>query len=92
MITFILTLHLALAALYTLSIIGMTFAAAFRKDMPVIRSSAAFGFAATIGSGAVLVVVSPKTVMHFCLSAVIATVFGTVAWMIYRQRIVAFNS
>lgn len=92
MITFILTLHLVLAALYTLSIIGMTFAAAFRKNMPMIKSSAALGFAATIGSGTALVIVSPKTAMHFCLSAVIATVFGATAWMIYRQRIVALNS
>ena len=88
----ILTIHLSLAAAYTLSIIGMTLAAAFKKAMPNIKTSAIVSFSATIGSGAVLVAVSPKAMSTFCTSTLIASAFGVAAWLVYKHRVVASHS
>lgn len=92
MITLILTIHLLLAATYTVSIIGLTIAAALKKAMPRVKTSAVASFATTIGSGVVLVAVSPKAMATFCTSTVIASLFGLAAWTVYKHRVAASHT
>ena len=92
MITLILTIHLSLAAAYTFSIIGLTVAAALKKAIPSIKVSAIASFAATIGTGVILVAVSPKAMATFCTSTLIASAFGVAAWSLYKHRVVASHS
>lgn len=92
MITLILSIHLALAAGYSFSVIGLTIAAAIRKSVPIVKSAAIGSFGATVGTGLVLVVVSPKAMATFCTSTLIASVFGVVALSLYKHRVAAFSS
>ena len=92
MIMVILTIHLSLAVAYTLSIIGLTIAAALKKAIPSIKTTAIVSFATTIGSGVVLVAVSPKALTTFCTSTLIASAFGIAAWLVYKHRVVASHS
>lgn len=91
MIMVILSIHLALAAIYSLSILWLVVAAAVQKAAPRIKVLAVMSFSTTIGSGLALVMVSPKAMAQFCTSTLIAAAFGGVAWAMYKRRITALQ-
>ena len=91
MITLILTIHLLLAGSYTLSIVGLIVAAITKKTAPVIKTSAITSFVGTIGSGVLLVTVSPKAMATFCTSAFIASVCGIAAGVLYKKRVTSLQ-
>jgi len=91
MIMLILTIHLIFAAIYTISVIGLTIAAFLRKTMPTIRMSVISSFVSVAGSGLVLVIVSPKAITHYCASMFIASLCGAAAWVAYKKRITALQ-
>jgi hypothetical protein len=91
MITIILVAHLLLAGLYTLCVISMTFAAALKKAVPIVKNLVVGSFTSTIASGVLLVVVSPKTMAHFCVSTLVASALGVVAWSVYKKRLAALQ-
>ena len=91
MIMVILTIHLALAAIYSLSILWLIVAAALKKASPRIKALAVMSFSITVGTGLGLVMVSPKAMAQLCTSTLIAAVFGGVAWTIYKRRITAMQ-
>jgi len=92
MVTTILTLHLALAAIYILTVATVGLASIKRKALPRIMRAAYASFGAIIGTGAVLVILSPKAIAQFCVSALVATAFGLAVSYIYKRRVIAFHA
>lgn len=91
MITLILTIHLTLAAIYCVSIFGLTIAAALRKRAPIVHTSAITSFGGIVGSGIILVAASPKAITQFCTSTFVASIIGVAAWAVYKRRAVALQ-
>lgn len=92
MIALILTIHLTLAITYTVSVAMVAFAALQRKAVSTINKVMFVGFGTTIVSGLGLVAVSPKAIGQFCVSALVATIFGAVVSKVYKHRVTAFHT
>ena len=92
MTTTILTLHLALAATYIVTAATVGLASIKRKALPRTMSVAYASFGAIIGTGAVLIILSPKAIAQFCVSALAATAFGLAVSYAYRRRVITFHA
>lgn len=91
MITLVLFIHLFLAVMYSSLILAMTLLAIMQKKLQHVTAYALGSFGATVISGIALVLVSPKSMAQFCTSTLIASVFGVIAWRVYRHRVLTFQ-
>lgn len=92
MIALILTIHLMFAIVYAASVAMVAFAALQRKEVSAINKVMFAGFGTTIVSGVGLIAVNPKAIGQFCVSALVATIFGVVVSKIYKHRVTAFHT
>lgn len=83
--TFILTLHILVALITTVSI-GGVFASAFRRRETRVYSAMIISFAATAVSGVALLFVSTHGLGRFCAMMSMYTVFVVVARQYYRKQ------
>jgi hypothetical protein len=82
----ILIFHLASATLLTLSMIGLLVLGILRKRQPAVVALSRTSFVATLGTGTVLVIVSPASLTHLCImmTGYSLGVFGLEA--LYQKR------
>ena len=63
----ILIFHLASAALLTLGMVGLLILGIVRKRQSAVVMLSRISFVATLGTGIILVIVSPASLTHLCI-------------------------
>lgn len=91
MLMIILSFHILVASIMTLSILGV-FAAAHRRRETVAYTPMLISFAATATSGLGLLFVSPSGLGRLCAMMTAFTFLVIVARSYYRKRIVTVSS
>jgi len=88
---FILTLHILVASIMSLAIIGV-FAAGYAERATKAYSTMLVSFGATVVSGVGLLFVSPNGLGRFCAMMSAFTVMALIARAYYRKRVVTVAS